>query len=83
MALTDRRLWQLEGDLRQAMENYFGQAISGPWDDLIETLAAVIHETKMDLATAGRIELLFQRISGVTPDRCDVCKCPAVGMVHP
>lgn len=84
MALEHRRLWQLEGDLRQALENYCGGAVSGPWDDLIDDLARMVHCGQLDLEQATRLgQLVAQTRGGKSPDRCEVCRCPAVGMVHP
>ena len=78
------RVHQLEGDLRQAFENYNGDMVTRPWDDLIEVLAAVIHAGQMDLETAARINLILLRTQGGTsPDTCGTCQCPCPGMVHP
>jgi hypothetical protein len=80
----DRRLWQLEGDLRQAFENYCGGMVSGMWDRLIEALAGVIHTGGMSLETAARINLLLARTQGgVGPDTCETCHCPYPDQAHP
>jgi hypothetical protein len=77
------RQWQLEGDLRQAFENYNGGTVSGPWDKLIEQLAAVIQTGSLDLATSARINLLLERTQGGTaPDSCGTCDCPYPDQVH-
>lgn len=80
---TDRLTWDLEGDLRQAFENYTGSSVAGPWDDLIATLAGAISAGAMSLETAARLSLLLARTQGgVSPDTCETCKCPCPGMVH-
>ncbi len=82
--MSDRRLWQLEGDLRQAFENYCGGMVSGPWDLLIETLAEVVEAGEMNLETGARINLCLARTQGaVAPDECPTCNCCMPGMVHP
>lgn len=75
---------QLAGDLRQAFENMIGGAIlTGPWDDLIDTLARVVVNGQMDLETAARINLLLQRTQGaLVPDECGTCRCPYPDQVH-
>jgi hypothetical protein len=84
VAVTDRRLWQLEGDLRQAFENYCGGTVSGPWDDLIDDLAKMVHCGQLDLEQATRLgQHLARTQGGTSPERCEVCRCPAAGMVHP
>lgn len=80
---SDRRTWALEGDLRQAFENYNGGMVSGPWEGLIEVFARVVAAGQMDLETAARINLLLLRTQGGTsPDECGTCECPCPGMVH-
>lgn len=80
---SDTRLWQLEGDLRQAFENYCGGAVSGPWDALIGTVAEVVHAGTMDLPTAAKLTLLLERTQGgIAPDHCGTCECPYPGQVH-
>ncbi len=83
MALTDRRLWQLEGDLRQAFDNYTGSTVTGPWEVLIETLAEAVHSAQFDLPTAAKLQLALERTQGgQAPDHCATCECPFPGQVH-
>lgn len=71
---TDRALWQLEGDLRQAIENFTGCAVSGPWDVFIETMAASIRTGQLDLAIAAKLQLALEQTNGATrPDECGTC----------
>lgn len=82
--MEHRRTQQLEGDLRQAFDNYLGDYASGPWDDLCEALANIINAGQMDLETAARVNLLLARTQGgLAPDECSTCHCPMPGMVHP
>lgn len=75
---------QLEGGLRRAFEDFMGDTVSGPWDDLIESLAGAILEGELGLERAARINLLLARTQGVLSlDRCDTCHCPRPDMVHP
>jgi hypothetical protein len=81
--MTDRLLWQLEGDLRQAFENFCGGQVSGPWEGLIETVAGAVRAGRLDLATAARLQLLLERTQGGTsPDTCGTCDCPCPGQTH-
>lgn len=74
---------QLEGDLRQAFENFAGDSVCGPWDRLIESLAGVILDGHMDLSTAARIDLLLKRThGGVGPEECGTCRCPCPDQEH-
>lgn len=74
---------QLEGDIRQAFENYMGEMVSGAWDDLIDTLAEVVDEGDLPLETAARIHLLLRRTQGgPVPDTCTTCHCPVPGLTH-
>ena len=77
-------LWHLEGDLRNAIETYLHESVSGPWDQLIEELASAIEAGTIDLAWAARVKLLLERTQGgPVPDVCDVCECPYPDQVHP
>lgn len=81
--MSDRRLWQLEGDLRQAFENYIGGQVSGPWEVLIETLANSVHYGWLDLATAAKLQLALERTQGGTaPHDCGTCGCCTPGQAH-
>jgi hypothetical protein len=71
--VTDRRLWQLEGDLRQALENYFGGMVSGPWDKVVEAFAEVVQAGHMNLEMAAHINLLLLRTTADDPGTCAVC----------
>lgn len=78
-----QKLWQLEGDLRQAFENYCGSSVSGPWEDLIQVLANAVNSASLDLSTAARLQLALERTQGGTaPDSCGTCDCPYPGQVH-
>jgi hypothetical protein len=78
-----RRVWQLEGDLRQALSNYMGgENISGPWDAVIEALAAIVDGGGVTLEGAARLNYLLSRTTGQDPDACDVCQCPYPDQVH-
>ncbi len=80
---TDMRLWQLEGDLRQAVENYFGGAmVSGPWDKFIEGLAEVIEAGHMSLESAAHLSHLLVLTSADAPDTCQTCDCPYPSQAH-
>lgn len=79
--MSDRRRWQLEGDLRQAIENYHGGAIvSGPWDKVIEGLAHVIDTGSLNTQMAAHIDLHLTLTLGPesSPDDCPVCDKPLV-----
>lgn len=81
--MSERRLWQLEGDLRQAFENYCGGVVSGPWEDIITVIANATNAAALDLATAAKLQLALERTQGgATPDECATCECPMPGMVH-
>lgn len=81
--MASNAVLQLEGDLRQAFENWVGDQVNGPWDDLIETLANVVNNGQMDIETAARINLLLQRTQGgIAPDHCNTCHCPMPDMTH-
>ena len=83
MAVThDWRLWQLEGDLRQAIENYFGGTVTGPWDKVIEELAAIIERGELGLESAAHLNLLLARTGADSPDTCAVCDCPYPDQAH-
>lgn len=71
--MSDRRLWQLEGDIRQALENYMGGMVSGPWDKFIEGLAEVIHAGHLSLEAAAHLNLLLAKTGHDAPDECAVC----------
>lgn len=80
---TDRALWQLEGDIRQACENYMGDVVAGPWEVVITTFAAAIRSGQLDLATAAKLQLALEQTQGATaPDQCGTCECPYPGQVH-
>jgi hypothetical protein len=82
--MGDQRLWQLEGDLRQAFENYNGGSmVSGPWEVLIESIAKAVDEAKLDLPTAAKLQLALERTQGgQAPDHCATCECPYPGQRH-
>lgn len=65
---------QLQGDLRQAIENYFGEMVSGPWDDVIEAVAGVIAEGELDLHTAGKLDHALRRTANTEGDECPTCQ---------
>lgn len=71
--MSDRRLWQLEGDLRQALENYMGGMLTGPWDRVIEQLALTVQDGQLTLERAARINLALARTDCDSPDTCEVC----------
>ena len=76
-------LWQLEGDLRQAFENYMGGQVSGPWEDIIAVFANAVYTGALDLSTAAKLQLALERTrGGTTPDNCGTCACPYPGQVH-
>lgn len=76
-------VWQLEGDLRQAFENFMGERVSGPWDVIIETLAGVVNNGQMDLETAAKLNLHLARTKGeLLPDECGTCGCCTPGQIH-
>lgn len=78
------RKWQLEGDFRTAIETYLHDAVSGPWDKLVEEFASAVEAGTIDLAWATRVKLLLERTQGgAHPDMCDVCECPYPDQVHP
>jgi hypothetical protein len=76
------RLWQLEGDLRQALDNYFGGMVSGPWEKVIEALAETIQAGHISLEMAAHLNLLLLRTTSDAPDTCQTCDCPCPGMAH-
>lgn len=79
----DWRKWQLEGDLRQAIENYFGgEPVSGPWDKVITALAETIEAGHLSLEMAAHLSLMLARTTENSPDRCEVCECPYPGQAH-
>lgn len=79
--MSDRRRWQLEGDIRQAIENYHGGVcVSGPWDKVIEAIAAMIDQGQLPLAAAAHIDLQLALTLGpeASPDVCLTCDQPLV-----
>lgn len=79
--MSDRRRWQLEGDIRQAIENYLGGAtVSGPWDKVIEAMAAVIDNGFMTLEEAAYLSHNLTQTQGpeASPDTCQTCDQPLV-----
>lgn len=77
------RLWQLEGDLRQAFENYCGGMVTGPWEVIIETVANAVETARLDLPAAAKLQLALERTQGGTaPDACGTCECPYPGQRH-
>ena len=83
MAKHSYLITHLEGDLRQAFENFAGDKVSGPWDDLIECLAGAVLDGALGIERAARINLLLARTHGITArDRCDTCHCPCPDQEH-
>jgi hypothetical protein len=78
----DWRKWQLEGDLRQALENYFGGVVTGPWDKVITALAETVEAGHLNLEMAAHLNLLLQRTTADSPDTCAVCDCPYPDQAH-
>lgn len=65
---------QLQGDLRQALENYFGGQVGGVyWDTFIEMVARAIADGQLDLEQAARLNLVLTRTRDAGPDECPVC----------
>jgi hypothetical protein len=66
---------QLEGDLRQAIENYLGEMVGGPWDGVIATMAYAIIAGRFTLDDAGRLSLALANTHGPekAPDACPTC----------
>lgn len=73
---------QLEGDLRQAIENMMGDEVSGPWTSLIAELARMLHDGSLDLDRASRMAFLLARTGDTSPEECPTCICPEPGMDH-
>lgn len=67
---------QLQGDLRQAIENYFGEMVGGPWDTVIDTIAGMIQEGECDLQSASRLDLALRRTANTEGDECPTCENP-------
>ena len=80
-----QRRWQLEGDLRQAFENFCGGMVTGVWDELIEGFAAVVEKGELCIGDGARLDLLLRKTQGGDDgvDRCDVCHCPYPTQAHP
>jgi hypothetical protein len=71
------------GDLRQAIENYVGDAVGEPWDSLLEELTVAISQGSLGAAEAARVDLLLALTKGrPVPDECPTCKCPYSGLTH-
>lgn len=67
---------QLEGDLRQAIENYLGDYVGGPaWDTVVETVAQTIRGGQLTLDQASRLSLALANTHGpeMAPDGCPTC----------
>jgi hypothetical protein len=73
---------QLRGDIRQALENYMGDMVDGPWDDVIDEIAGAIEDGEITAASAARLDLALQRTQGAKYPACPVCTCPCPGMNH-
>jgi hypothetical protein len=74
---------QLMGDLRQAIENFVGDAVDEPWDSLIEELTVAIADGGLTASRAARVDLLLQRTAGGPGlTDCSTCRCPMPGMAH-
>jgi hypothetical protein len=73
---------QLRGDIRQALENYMGDEVWGPWDDIIEEIAAAIEGEGLSATSAARLDLLLRRTGRDGHTDCPVCTCPCPGLSH-
>lgn len=74
---------QLQGDLRQAIENYFGGAMmDGPWDAVIETVAEIIANGELSLHTASALDHALRRTANTEGDECPTCKCQELSTRH-
>lgn len=72
----------LQALLRRALEDWQGDCLSGPWDDIIALLASAIADGDIGLDEAARLRFLLHR-TGQDPDgQCPTCECPAPGLTH-
>lgn len=71
-AVTHQGL-QLRGDIRQAIENYMGDMVSGPWEEVIETAARAIEDGMLGAAEAAKLDLNLRRTQGCKYESCGVC----------
>lgn len=68
------RLLQLQGDIRQAIENYLGEYTSSKaWDDVVETVATIIDNGSVTLGQAMKLSYALEQTRDPTPDECPTC----------
>lgn len=81
MALSSE--YQLAFHLRVAFDQWQGDTVGGPWDDIIGLLARIVDKGELDLESASRLDFLLRRTSNTEPAECGVCGCPVPGLSHP
>lgn len=81
MAARTHKELQLRGDLRQAFENWMGDMVDGPWEDIIGVVATAVERGHLTMAAGARLDLALARTKHDIPD-CEVCGCPCPGMAH-
>lgn len=71
------RQLQLEGDIRQAIENYLGSYTgSKAWDDTIRIIAEVIDNGSVTLGQAMALSFALEQTADPVPDVCPTCEKP-------
>lgn len=71
------RQLHLEGDIRQAIENFLGSYVdSKTWDTVIQVMAAAIDSGTFSLEDAGKLSHALTQISTSGPDECPTCGEP-------
>ena len=74
--------YRLECALRQAVETWMGDRVSGPWDDLLAVLSVAMDNGELTLTDAARIDYLLRETTDKATKECGVCECPMTGMAH-
>lgn len=73
---------QLRGDLRQAIENWVGDRVDGPWEIVIDTMAKAIEDGALLMSEGARLDMALGRTTHKDAGMCEVCDCPCPGMSH-
>lgn len=66
---------QLQGDIRQAIENYLGDQVSGPWEAVIRETAWAIIRGSLPTASAALIDLALASTREDVHSQPDECIC--------
>lgn len=71
---------QLQGDIRQALENYVGDYLHGKWADrVVETLADILVKGYVDLDDMVQFDLSLRKLFDAAPVSECACGEPKYG----